>query len=176
MGLASEMKTLSEEILSSFKNRIKENEELVNDVQKTLDGFRHDHQEMAAVLKANANALRKDLSQGEKERMASQNELMAGIRQTIGTIQKEVVAIQDSTLNMITEFTSERGEMAEDLKEFFSKGQADRKQDEQSRMKEFGLLMKGINSDIQSINKEVLNIFKNTNCLLEKCEHEHREM
>ena len=34
MGLASEMKNLSEDILASFKNRIKENEELVNDVQK----------------------------------------------------------------------------------------------------------------------------------------------
>jgi len=46
MGLASEMKNLSEEILASFKQRIKETEErvqkngeFVNDVQKTLDGI-----------------------------------------------------------------------------------------------------------------------------------------
>ena len=34
MGLSSDMKNLSEEMLASFKNRIKENEELVNDVKK----------------------------------------------------------------------------------------------------------------------------------------------
>ena len=36
MGLGSEMKNLSEELLASFKQRIKENEELVNEVQNPL--------------------------------------------------------------------------------------------------------------------------------------------
>jgi len=67
MGLGSEMKNLSEELLASFKNRIKVNEELVTEVQKTLDGFRKDQQEMAAVLKANAAAVRKDLAQSQKD-------------------------------------------------------------------------------------------------------------
>ena len=35
------LKTLSEEIIASFKQRIIENEELVNDVQKTLDGGKY---------------------------------------------------------------------------------------------------------------------------------------
>jgi len=37
--MANEMKNLSEEILASYKKRLKDNEEMVNDVQKTLDGF-----------------------------------------------------------------------------------------------------------------------------------------
>ena len=61
MGLSTEMKNLSDEIIGSFKQRIKENEELVIEVQKTLEGFQKDHQEMAAVLNANATALRNGL-------------------------------------------------------------------------------------------------------------------
>ena len=83
MGLTSEMKNLSEEILASFKQRIQEteerakkNEELVNEVQKTLDGFHKDHMEMAAIINANAMALRKGLARGEKERLSTYNELM----------------------------------------------------------------------------------------------------
>jgi len=66
MGLSSEMKNLSEEILTSFKQRIKENDELVTEVQKTLEGFQKGHQEMTAVLNANAIALRNGLASDEK--------------------------------------------------------------------------------------------------------------
>ena len=176
MGLASEMKNLSEEILASFKQRIKENEELVNDVQKTLDGFRKDHQEMAAVLNANATALRKGLVHGEKERLNTFNELMTGIHRTIASIQKEVVAIQTSTFNMINEFTTDRAQMADELKKFFAQGRADRMQNEKNRFKEFDALMKNINDDIRSINDEVLSIFQNTNDMLDRFEKEHLEM
>ncbi len=176
MGLSSEMKNLSEEILASFKQRIKENEDLVNDVQQTLDGFRKDHQEMASVLNANAKALRNDLANGEKERLNTFNGLMASIHVTIGSIQHEVMAIQASTLNMINEFNVERGVMAGDLDKFFAQGKADRVQNEKTRMEDFDSLMKSINDDIKSINEEVLAIFKETNEMLDKFEKEHLQM
>jgi hypothetical protein len=176
MGLSSEMKNLSEEILASFKQRIKENEELVNDVQKTLDGFRKDHQEMASVLNANAKALRKDLATGEKERLNTYKGLMAGIHVTIGSIQQEVMAIQNSTLNMINEFSIERSQMAGDLDKFFAEGKANREENEKTRMEDFNSLMKNINEDIKSINEEVLAIFKETNEMLDLFEKEHLEM
>jgi flagellar biosynthesis/type III secretory pathway protein FliH len=99
MGLAPEIRNLSEDLLASFKQRIKENEELVNDVQKTLNGFRKDHQEMAAVLNANAAALRKGLVNGEKERLATFNELMTGIHHTIASIQKKVRKVRSGIVN-----------------------------------------------------------------------------
>ncbi|MCX6220885.1 MAG: hypothetical protein NTZ69_07840 [Bacteroidia bacterium] len=176
MGLASEMKNLSEELLSSFKQRIRENEELVSDVQKTLDSFRKDHQEMAAVLNANAMNLRKDLATGEKERLNTYNGLMSDIHHTIASIQKEVVEIQTSTFNMINEFAADRTQMAAELNKFFSEGRAERMQDEKTRMKEFDALMNDINVDIKSINDEVSAIFKNTNEMLENFETEHLEM
>ena len=176
MGLASEMKNLSEELLASFKQRIKENEELVNDVQQTLDNFRKDHMEMAAVLNANAAALRKGLARGEKERLHTYHDLMTDIHHTISAIQKEVMGIQTSTVNMIKEFTVERGEMAGDLEKFFAEGRADRAQNEKTRMEDFNTLMNDINSDIKTINEEVLAIFKNTNDMLDRFEKEHLDM
>ena len=176
MGLASEMKNLTEELLSSFKQRIKENEDLVNDVQKTLDGFRKDQQDLAAVLNANAVALRKGLAKGEKDRLHTYKDLMTGIHNTIASIQKEVVAIQTSTFNMINEFTTDRAQMADELNKFFSDGRADRMQNEKTRMEDFDALMKSINDDIKSINDEVATIFKNTNDMLARFEKEHLDM
>jgi len=176
MGLSSEMKNLSGEVLASFKQRIKENEELVNDVKETLDGFQKDNQEMAATLKANAAALRKGLALGEKERLNTYHELMTGIYHTIASIRKEVVAIQTSTLGMINEFTTDRAQMADKLHKFFTEGRADRMEDEKIRMAEFDSLRKNINADIKSINDEVLAIFKDTNNMLNKFEEEHLEM
>jgi len=183
MGLASEMKNLSEEILTSFKQRIKETEErvqknveFVNDVQKTLDGINKDHKEMAAVLNANAAALRKGLKLGEKERLNTYNELMTGIHSTIDTIQKEVVAIQTSTFNMINEFTSDRAHMAGELDKYFAQNRDSLAQNEKTRIKEFDALMNNINNDLISINNEVLGIFKSTNDMLEKFDKEHSEM
>jgi hypothetical protein len=176
MGLTSEMKNLSEEMLASFKQRIKENEELVTDVQKTLDGFHKDHQEMAAILNANAKALRKDLNQGEKERLNTYKDLMTGIHSTISTIQQEVVDIQTSTFNLISEFTTERSQMAEELNQTFAQNRAERIEDEKVRMSEFNALMKDINDDIKDINDEVASIFKETNEMLATFDKEHQEM
>ncbi len=176
MGLGSEMKNLSEELLASFKQRIKENEELVNEVQNTLDHFRKDHMEMAAVLNANAAALRKGLARGERDRLNTYKDLMSGIHHTISSIQKEVVGIQTSTVSMVNEFTADRAQMARELNKFFSKGRAERKQNEKTRLKEFDALMGDINDDIKNINAEVATIFKNTNDMLERFEKEHSDM
>ncbi|MEI7501470.1 MAG: hypothetical protein WCK84_13605 [Bacteroidota bacterium] len=176
MGLSSEMKNLTEELLSSFKQRIRENEELVNDVQRTLDGFRKDQMEMAASLNASAVALRKGLARGEKERLSAFNGLMSGIHGSIASIQKEVGGIQTSTFNMIKEFGTDREQMSDELNKSFAQGRADRKKNEKNRMKEFNDLMKNITDDIKSINNEVASIFKNTNDMLDRFEKEHRDM
>jgi hypothetical protein len=176
MGLASEMKNLSEDLLASFKQRIRENEELVNDVQKTLDGFRKDHLEMAEVLNANAADLRKGLANGEKDRLHIFNGLLNSIHGTIGSIQKDVVEIQTSTFNMINDFTTDRAQMADGLNKSFAKDRSDMMQNGKSRMKEFNAMMKIINDDINSINNEVSLIFKNTNDMLGRFENEHLNM
>jgi len=176
MGLGSEMKNLSEDILASFKERIRANEELVNEVQKTLDGFHKNQQEMAAVLNANAASLIKGLARGETERLNTFKDLMTGIHHSITSIEKEVEGIQSSTLNLMKGFTTGRLQMAANLNKFFLQGRADRKQDEKIRMNEFDTLIKNISNDIKSINAEVSTILKNTNGMLDRFEKEHLEM
>jgi len=169
MGLSSEMKNLSEEMLASFKQRIKENEELVSVVQNTLDSFRKDHQEMAAVLNTNAKTLRKDLNQGEKERLIIFKDLMTGIHGSISSIQKEVVDFQSTTISLINEFASYRSQMAKEMNQTFADNRAE-------RMLEFNALMKNINVDIKILNNEVMLIFKETNEMLLSFDKEHQEM
>ena len=176
MGLAVDMKNLSEELLSSFRQRISENEDLVNEVKKTLDGFHKDHQELAAALSANAAELRKDMANDEKERLLTYKNLMGDIHNSISEIRKEVAGIQTTTFNLINEFATERGQMADELNKFFSDERNERKQNEKDRLKDFDLLMKDINNDISSINNEVLNIFKETNDMIALFEKEHQEM
>ena len=197
MGLGSEMKNLSDELLASFKQRIQEteeisikNKELVGEVQKTLDGFRKDHQEMASVLNANALDMRKNLAQSqkdlassEKERLVVYKDLMVNIHGTISSIQSEVKTIQASTVNLIKTFNSDRNKMADELNKFFEQGRSDRSEAEETRMKEFDDLMKNINGDINAISKriveisqEVVEISKNTNDMLARFEKEHLDM
>ena len=176
MGLATKMKDMSENILSSFKQRIKENEELVNDVQKTLDQFQKDHQEMTAVLTTNAISLRNGLANSEKERIEIYNELMSGIHADIASIQAEVIDIQNSTVNLLNEFGVDRTQMVAELNKFFAENRADRMVDEKNRMEEFDALMKDIDDDIKTINDEVLRIFKDTNITVENFEKEHADM
>jgi len=176
MGLSSDMKNLSEEILASFRQRITENEELVSEVQKTLDGFHKDHMEMAAVLNAKAMTLRKDLAKGEKDRLSNYNGLMGEVHHTIASIRKEVMDIQTSTFNMINEFSADRTQMATELNNFFEQGRTDRLENEKTRLEEYDGLMKKINDDIKSINNEVMAIFTNTNDMLTRFEKEHVEM
>ncbi|MFZ4591546.1 MAG: hypothetical protein ACOYN6_11145 [Ignavibacteria bacterium] len=162
MSLTSEMKNLTEDIVASFKNRMKGNEELIIEVQHTLDGFRKDHQEMANVLKSNAAALRGKMNGDEKDRLNKYNELIKSIRFTISSMQNEISM-------MLKGFTDARKQMSDDLNDFFAKNRAGRNQDEKNRLDEFNKLMK-------SITDEVTAIFKYTSDLLAQFDKEHLNM
>jgi uncharacterized protein YoxC len=190
MKVSSEMKSLSEGILTSFKQRVKESEDrvknnaqFINEVHTTLDNFRQDRNKVAAVLSTNAKKLRDNLKSGEKDRLSNYNNLMSGIQVTIGSIQKDVSDIKSSTINLLNEFGANRAQTAIELENLFTQGQNDRAEnnksrieDEKLRIKSFGGLMKTINADLKSINSEVLTILTDTNGLLAKFKKEHQEM
>jgi len=169
MGMAQQMKTLSEEIIASYKNRLKGNEELVKEVQKTMDGFRKDQMEMAATLNANAVTLHENISKKQKERLVSFNVMMTGVR-------KDVKDIQISTSDFLKAFTVSHHEMAGEMRNMFAQDQADRskwntdrKTLNADRLKNFEIQMKGIQA-------EVIQIFNNTHNLLKKFDKEHLDM
>lgn len=183
MGIADDMKKLREEILESYKKRaeeyqqrLKENETLVVEVQKTLDGFRKSHLEMAANLQANAATLRSNLNQGEIARLKAFGDLMTGIGKSISTIQKEVEDIQNSTTNLLAAFSRSRGEMAEGLNKKFAQARAGREKQNQDRLKDFDNLMKNIQEDIDRSKASVDEILTGAENLIGQYASERQEM
>ena len=151
MKLSSQMKNLSDEILTSFKNRVKENEQLVNDVQQTLNKFQKDHQEMAAVLSANATSLMAKLSKDDQAR------------------------IKESGI-FLKKTNKDHKDMAASLQSSLDKTTKGRMKNEKTRLIDFDALMKTITADINSINTEVLTIFNDTKVLQTKFGKEHADM
>ena len=184
MGLASEMKNLSEDILASFKNRIKENEELVIEVQKTIDGFQKDHKDMAAALKAG-------LDKDEKTRIKEFVPFMKSIKEEISGIftythdlrtkfVKEIQEMQVEVQDLLAKFDKEHLEMATALRAGLDKGEVE-------RLKEFIPFMKNINEEISVIFtythdllakfvKEIQEMQVEVHDLLAKFDKEHLEM
>jgi len=159
MGLASEMKNLSEEILASFKQRITENEELVVEVQKTLDRFRKDHQDMAA-------ALRSGLAKGEKTRLQEADILMKKITKEHKNMAAALRAgLDKDEKTRMKEFVALMKSINEKISEIFTYTDDLLAKSEEERLKEFVALMK-------SINEEISGIFTYTHDLLEKSEVE----
>jgi len=169
MGLANEMKSLSEEMLSSFKDRVRDNEELVANVGKKLQQYRDEQEKTAATLNANAAELKSNLAAGEKERIGNYGQLIGSIQNDIKGIEKEVQDFKSSTNALIKDFSKARNVLASDLNKFFSEENKSRAQNEQSRMADYGLY-------IGKISDEVSSIFNYTNEMLEKFGTEHKEM
>ena len=86
MGLANEMKSLSEEMLSSFKGRVRDNEALVANVENKLKQYRDEQAKTARKLNTDAVELKNNLAAGEKERMKNYGQL-------IGSIHKDIKGI-----------------------------------------------------------------------------------
>lgn len=169
MGLASEMKSLSEEMLASFKGRVRDNEELVANVGKKLQQYRDEQEKTAATLNANAAELKSNLAAGEKERMGNYGQLIGSIQKDIKGIEADVKGFKSSTNALIKDFSKARKVLASDLDKFFSEENKSRAENEQSRMDEYGLY-------IGKISDEVSSIFNYTNEMLEKFGSEHKEM
>jgi len=183
MRMSEQMKNLSDEILSSYKQRaaefqqrLKDNAEIVKKTQKTLDGFRNDHMEMAATLRAQAANLHANLGQGQKERLNSFEQMMSGIHGSISQIQDEVEGIKNSTANMLNDFSTDHDTMTAELHKELDQDQANRLNWNTGRLKDFSKLMLGINEEINKVKKEVSNIFGFTDQLLTKFSDEHSKM
>ena len=73
MGLADDMKILSEDIVASYSLRVKTIRELEKDTHDMLKGFQSEHKKMATDLK-------KTLAEGEADRLKETGNMMNQIR------------------------------------------------------------------------------------------------
>jgi len=107
MGIASDIKTLGEDIVASYDGRIKAIGTLVKDTHQMLKGFGAEHKEMADKLEA-------DLAKGEDDRIKDFKVMMAGI-------QKEIKEIETYVAKMLKEFHGAHADMSEELKKELAK-------------------------------------------------------
>lgn len=180
MGISDEMRQLSNEVLDSFKKRVKDNEDLVSDVRLKLEDFRKDHEVVAAEVKSNAERLKKELSEGDAERLRKYDEFM-------GSLKKNIDDCKQSTLNMLKDFSDARMVMHNELDEFFASENKARRDNEDSRMVQYGLFMNKINDEVKGIvdytnemlkryGDERLDMSKKLGDELNENRHERQEM
>jgi uncharacterized protein len=197
MGMANDMKKLADEIMASYKiradelqQRLKDNDSMVKDVQDMLQGFRNDHQEIVASIRANAETVKEnakklkiDLALDEKDRLNTFKEMMDGINGTISRIQDEVVGIKVSTENMMKDFSNAHKDMTAKMHDDFAADKSERAEWNAGRLKSFDDMMQGIHDDMSRIKKEVGGIFDDvaqflldTDKMMKGFAQEHGEM
>lgn len=147
MGIASDMKNLSEDIVSSYDVRVKAIGILVNNVHRTLKGFSTDRKKMAneqvkalkdfvnelsnsvgnmieGIQKGHkemADKLKADLAKGEEERLKGEEERLKDFKTMMADIQKAVKEIETYVKNKLKEFSDAHADMSEELKKELAK-------------------------------------------------------
>ena len=140
MGIASDIKTLGEDIVASYDGRIKAIGTLVKDTHQMLKGFDAEHKEMAekqaealanfvngltkdvgAMMKAIAKAhkemadnLKESLEKGETDRLKDFKAMM-------GDINKGIKDIENYVAKKLKEFSDAHTDMSEELRKELAK-------------------------------------------------------
>jgi DNA-binding ferritin-like protein len=139
MGIATEMKKLSEDIIASYDMRIKAVGGLVKDTHQMLKGFHTEHKEMSAALRA-------ELAKGEQSRLKDFKAMMSDIEKSLADATKNVAS-------MIKGFQKDHKAMADEL-------EAGLEQGETERLKDFQKMMSDIQKDIKEIETFVARKLK----------------
>jgi len=111
MGIASDIKTLGEDIVASYDVRVKAVGEVVKDTHKMLREFQAEHKEMAGNLKSS-------LEEGEMERLKVFKAMMQNVGKDITDIEKHVA-------KKLKEFTDAHADMSGELKKALARYVAD---------------------------------------------------
>ncbi len=147
MGIASDIKTLGEDIVASYDSRVKAIGTLVKDTHQMLKGFDAEHKEMSEKLRA-------DLAKGEEDRLKDFKALMGEIKKFVGGIVKETAAL-------LKKLQEEYQVMADELKDSLAKGETE-------RLKEF----KALKAEIE---KYVDDVVKTTKRLMDEIRKRQKE-
>ena len=158
MGIASDIKTLGEDIVASYDGRIKAIGTLVKDTHQMLKGFDAEHKEMAEKLRA-------DLEKGEKDRLAGFKAMITEIKKFVsdivvdGTaklmkqIQKEQKERNDAVAALLEKFAKDHAAMARELEKSLKEG-------ETTRLEDFKKMMAGIQKYVKDVVNETKRLIK----------------
>jgi hypothetical protein len=146
MGLADDIKKLSEDIIASYDLRVKGIRELTKDTHNTLKGFQDEHKKMATDLRNN-------LEKGEADRLKDFKSMMGDAKKFVGDVKKFVSDMVEETGSLMNQIRAEqknRNKAVSDLLEKFAK--------------DHEVMTKSLISEIKARqderNKEVLNLLQ----------------
>ena len=155
MGIADEMKILTEDIVASYGLREKTIRDIEKDTHDMLKGFQSEHKKMAADL-------RKTLTEGEADRIKETGSMMNQIRGEQKDRNKAVAELLDK-------FAKDHEAMATELRKTLTEGEADRIKETGSMMNQFQAEDKDRIAEGKDRNKAVAE-------LLDKFAKDHEAM
>jgi len=147
MGIASDIKTLGEDIVASYDMRVKAIGTLVRDTHQMLKGFDAEHKEVSDKLRA-------DLTKGEADRLKDFKALMSEIKKFVDGVVKETAAL-------LKKLQEEHKDMADELENSLAKGETERLRD-----------FKALKSEIE---KYVDDVIKTTKKLMDEIQKRQKE-
>ncbi|MCL5771866.1 MAG: hypothetical protein M1479_06295 [Actinobacteria bacterium] len=158
MGIADDIKILSEDIIASYNLRVKTIGELKKDTHDMLKGFQSEHKKMATDL-------RKNLEQGETDRLKDFNSMMGDIKKFVVDMIEETGSLMNqfrteqknrsaeqknrskAVAELLEKFAKDHKAMADELKKTLAEGEA-------VRLEDFKTLMDGIQKYVDDVVKE----------------------
>ena len=138
MGIADEMKKLTENIITSYDVRVKALGDLVTDTRKTLKGFAQDRKEMSEEQAKNLADFVGDLSKNVANMLKgfqkSHKEMSEDQAKSLSDFVK---SLTKGVGSMLSGFQKDRGKMSEELKDNLAKAVKDIETYVKKRLKEF---------------------------------------
>lgn len=153
MSLVEELKSLTENIISSYESRIQSIEGIFDTTHQLLEGFQESFLDTKQEREKLSAELRENLVKNESLRRKDFDNMMQGILSTQDEREKEVRYILKNFLN-------EHKEMAFALRENLSKFKDALAKGETERVKEFLAMIKGILARQEERKEEVTSKLK----------------
>ena len=150
MRTSEDTKKLGEDIISSYKLRIKAVGEIVSATHNMLTDFQKDHKTMS-------DKLGKNLERGEKDRLKESHTIMAGITKEQVERNKYVTDLLQKFADDQKNTVNELKVMADEVKKSLGKGETD-------RISIFKVMMGDIENHVVELSKntaELMNVFSN---------------
>lgn len=90
MGVANDMKKLSEDIITSYDLRVSFITDLSKNVDDLIKAFQKEHTELSAKIKEDSAKIKNDLLRGEEERLNDYRTMMDSTQASIAGIRADV--------------------------------------------------------------------------------------
>ncbi|NQV17255.1 MAG: hypothetical protein HQ534_01750, partial [Armatimonadetes bacterium] len=153
MSISGDMKKIGEDIISSYKLRIKSVGEIVSETHNMLTDFQKEHKITVNELKVMADEVKKFLGKGETDRLKEFDKMMADIQNKQTDRNKYVADLLQKFTDEQKVTVNELKVMADELKKSLGKGETD-------RLAEFDKMMADVQNKQADRNKYVADLLK----------------